>query len=327
MMRIGKATALAAVLSLVITICVAQGRDQKEITISGMTWAGVGPAFVASEKGFFSPLKVTLKVLDDTKARYAALASGDAQIMITNPDQHVREHEAGLPGKLLWLSDISHGADGIVVKPGISQVRELRGKRVGLTLGTASEYLLFRALTEAGLKISDVTLVEVDDQNAIAAAFQAGTLDAAVVWEPILSDVANKTAGKVLLTSADVPDSIIGIFVVSDPLLRDEATLKLLLDGWMKALDFIKNNPKEGSEIMAKGFSVSPDEVDGMVAGLRFADRELNRAYFCASSGQPSRLESFLARASEYWISVGKLKAAPTPSDRVAPFAVAYFCR
>jgi hypothetical protein len=116
-------------LLLITTVLIARpDKANPQLTIATMTWAGSGPAFIGNAKGYFGPLKVDVRVLDDTRARYAALASGDAQIMITNPDQHGREHESGLPGRILWVTDVSHGGDGIA-RP-LRRAYSRNGKRV-----------------------------------------------------------------------------------------------------------------------------------------------------------------------------------------------------
>lgn len=313
---------------LIATIMMARPeKTNPDLTIATMTWAGAGPAFIGNEKGFFGPLKVNVRVLDDTRARYAALASGDAQIMITNPDQHAREHESGLPGRILWVTDISYGGDGLVARRGVKSLAELRGGSVGLTLGTASEYFLFRALQKEGLSVKDVKLREVDDQAAVAAAFQSRSLDAAVLWEPLLTGVARATRGPILATSRDIEDSILGVMVARDEILGDWRTVAILLDGWMRSLNFIRTNPAEAREIMAKGFNISPADVQVMTNGLRFADAGTNASYFCTGGNGESRMAAIIHEASAYWVAAGRQRAVPDAKERISPQAIAYFCR
>jgi NitT/TauT family transport system substrate-binding protein len=313
---------------LIATVIVARPvKTTPQVTIATMTWAGTGPAFIGNEKGFFGPLKVDVRVLDDTRARYAALASGGAQIMITNPDQHGREHESGLPGRILWVTDISYGGDGIVARRGLTSVGELRGRSVGLTLGTASEYFLFRALQAHGLSVKDVTLREVDDKAAVAAAFQSRSLDAAVLWEPLLSGVARASGGSKIATSRDIEDSILGVMVARDEVLKDPQTVRNLLNGWMQSLDFIRSNPAEARQIMAKGFNISPSDLQVMTDGLRFADAGINASYFCTAGHGESRMARIIREAGQYWIAARRQKAVPDPGERISPQAIAYFCR
>ncbi|MFT7723899.1 MAG: aliphatic sulfonate ABC transporter substrate-binding protein [Roseateles sp.] len=65
-------------------------------------------------------------------------------------------------------------------------VRDLRGKRIALAKGSSSHYLLLGALASQGLKLQDVQPVYLGPADA-RAAFEAGAVDAWVVWDPYLS--------------------------------------------------------------------------------------------------------------------------------------------
>ena len=68
----------------------------------------------------------------------------------------------------------------------IKQVRDLRGKRIALAKGSSSHYLLLGALASQGLKLQDVQPVYLGPADA-RAAFEAGAVDAWVVWDPYFS--------------------------------------------------------------------------------------------------------------------------------------------
>lgn len=70
----------------------------------------------------------------------------------------------------------------------IKTVADLKGKRVALNKGSDVNYLLVRALENAGLKYKDVTPVYLPPSDA-RAAFQRGAVDAWVIWDPYLAEV------------------------------------------------------------------------------------------------------------------------------------------
>ncbi|MEQ8585960.1 MAG: NrtA/SsuA/CpmA family ABC transporter substrate-binding protein [Thalassobaculaceae bacterium] len=59
----------------------------------------------------------------------------------------------------------------------------LRGKRIGVTFGAAARFFLWQYLTLAGVDEDDVTLVNLKPAELIEG-MVAGTIDAAIVWEP-----------------------------------------------------------------------------------------------------------------------------------------------
>ncbi|HID4044998.1 TPA: sulfonate ABC transporter substrate-binding protein [Pluralibacter gergoviae] len=70
----------------------------------------------------------------------------------------------------------------------IKTVADLKGKRVGLNKGSDVNYLLVKALEEAGLTYKDITPVYLPPADA-QAAFQRGAIDAWVIWDPYLAEV------------------------------------------------------------------------------------------------------------------------------------------
>ena len=70
----------------------------------------------------------------------------------------------------------------------IYTVADLKGKRVGLNKGSDVNYLLVKALEEAGLTYKDITPVYLPPADA-RAAFQRGAIDAWVIWDPYLAEV------------------------------------------------------------------------------------------------------------------------------------------
>ncbi|EPH0090512.1 sulfonate ABC transporter substrate-binding protein [Pluralibacter gergoviae] len=70
----------------------------------------------------------------------------------------------------------------------IKTVADLKGKRVGLNKGSDVNYLLVKALEEAGLAYKDITPVYLPPADA-RAAFQRGAIDAWVIWDPYLAEV------------------------------------------------------------------------------------------------------------------------------------------
>lgn len=70
----------------------------------------------------------------------------------------------------------------------VKKVADLKGKRVGLNKGSDVNYLLVKALEEAGLSYKDITPVYLPPADA-RAAFQRGAIDAWVIWDPYLAEV------------------------------------------------------------------------------------------------------------------------------------------
>jgi len=79
----------------------------------------------------------------------------------------------------------------------ISSVADLKGKRVALNKGSNVHYLLVRALQEAGLSIHDIRPAYLAPADA-RAAFERGSVDAWVIWDPFLAAAEDALGARTL---------------------------------------------------------------------------------------------------------------------------------
>src|SRR5215470_6382254 len=166
---------------------IAHAQDTKvAIAISG--WTGFAPLTLAKEAGLFKKhgLDVEIKKIPQ-KDRHLAIASGDVQCAATTVETWVVWNANGVATTQIFQLDKSYGADGMVVKPGIAKIADLKGKTVAASApGTAPYFTLAWMLKKNGLSIKDVSVVNLEPQAA-ANAFIAGQNDAAMTYEPYLS--------------------------------------------------------------------------------------------------------------------------------------------
>jgi NitT/TauT family transport system substrate-binding protein len=66
---------------------------------------------------------------------------------------------------------------------GIARLADLRGKRVGATVNTSSQYFLAGMLRKAGLRESDIQFVNLEGQD-MPEALKRNAVDAVSIWEP-----------------------------------------------------------------------------------------------------------------------------------------------
>lgn len=69
----------------------------------------------------------------------------------------------------------------------IQSIRELKGRKVAIGRGWNVQYLLVRALEEAGLSYDDIQPIYVTNAADARAAFESGKVDAVGLWDPFLA--------------------------------------------------------------------------------------------------------------------------------------------
>lgn len=91
------------------------------------------------------------------------------------------------------------GGEAIVVPKDspLKSVADLKGKKIVLNKGSNVHYLLVRALEQAGLKYADVEVVFLPPADA-RAAFERGSVDAWVIWDPFLAAAETSIGARVL---------------------------------------------------------------------------------------------------------------------------------
>jgi NitT/TauT family transport system substrate-binding protein len=83
---------------------------------------------------------------------------------------------------------------------GIRTIQDLKGKRIGVTLQTISEFYLGRTLDLNGMNIQQVTLVDTKAEKS-EEALLTGKVDAVSTWEPWVTQI-NQRMGKEVITRA-----------------------------------------------------------------------------------------------------------------------------
>lgn len=254
-----------------------------------VTWVGFGPFYVAQEKGFFEEvgLNVEIKRIEELGALRSALVSRQLDGIVHTIDSWASAAAEGLPAVCVLKIDDSYGGDGIVVKNEINQIDELKGKTIAFPRGLAGHFFLLHLLKENGLTSADIREQHMEAGDA-ASAFIARRVDAAVTWEPFLSEADKTEHGKILYTTADYPGLITDILLVRNNVAKDrrDDVLKLL-QGWFMALDFIENNEAEAIRIIMNKFGIPGEEVGEMLSGLKFTSLEENVKYFNSEDSDP----------------------------------------
>ncbi len=302
-------------LSALVAACLwsgaAQAQDTKvAIGISG--WTGFAPLTLAKEAGLFKKrdLDVEIKKIPQ-KDRHLVLASGDIQCAATTVETWVVWNANGVATTQIFQLDKSYGADGMVVKPGITKIADLKGKTVAASApGTAPYFTLAWMLKKNGLSLKDVKIVNLEPQAA-ANAMIAGNndIDAAMTYEPYLGAVrAKPEAGKIIATTLDYPMVMDTFGCTPKFLAENPKAAKALADGYFDALEMIKADPKKSFEIMGADVKATGEQFEASQKYLRWQDRAANEKFFSSEHA------TFSKEAGDLLMEAGIVKALPDMS-------------
>lgn len=128
-------------------------------------------------------------------------------------------------------------------------VADLKGKKVSInSTGAATEYWLAQALKQGGLTFNDIQLTSVAFRD-VPASLESGSLDAAILGEPLVT--INEDKGIVSVLSEDFINGFTSTFVyMGEPILKDKPEVaKAFMRAYLKACrdlqgDYLKKDPQ-----------------------------------------------------------------------------------
>ena len=298
---------------IALTLCVLAATpvlaQDTKVAIGMSGWTGFAPLTLAKEAGLFKKhgLDVSIKKIPQ-KDRHLAIASGDIQCAATTVETWVAWNAAGVMTTQIFQLDKSFGADGMVAKPGITKITDLKGKTVAASApGTAPYFTLAWMLKKNGMSLKDVTIVNLEPQaaaNAIIAG--AAGVDAAMTYEPFLSAVrAKPEAGKIIATTLDYPMVMDTFGCTPKFIAENPKAAQALANAYFDALDMIKTDAKKSFEIMGADVKQTGEAFEKSAGFLRWQDKAANQKFFAGEHAQ------FSKEAADLLLEVGVIKAIP----------------
>lgn len=197
---------------LLMWLAACQPHPDPTLRIGTNLWPGYEPLYVARDQRVFQSLDVQLIEYRAAGQVLNGLRKGTINMAALTLDEAVRISASGIPIEVIWLFNISDGADQLLARPGISQISELSGKRIGIESNALGAYLWQRFLSLNHLNAADYELVGLD-LAAHAQALTNGEVDAVMTFEPEKSKLL-RLGAKALFTSKEVPGEVLDVLIV-----------------------------------------------------------------------------------------------------------------
>jgi NitT/TauT family transport system substrate-binding protein len=252
------------------------------------------PDSIYDKKG----LKVSFKIIDDWTEGAAALATDNVDVMLTTADVWAKDfgqfQDKGFGAHAFYMVDWSRGADGLIGRQGINSLEDLAGKTVAFAPYTPSHFLLWNGLQGSGLdsqQRNEIFSRAVHTKDGIepATLFAQQKVDAAVAWDPDMTDAVSKRPGAKKIYDTRVANKLIAdILVVSDRFAASNPeTMVKFAEGWMDGVEFIKSQPTRAYTLIGtiKDFNIPSDLAKTMLGGVRLADYADNVSFFGTTAG------------------------------------------
>jgi len=259
---------LIAVLAAAILMlpAAARARDKLTVVLDWFVNPDHAPLVVAKNAGIFDrhDLQVDLIAPADPNDPPKLVAAGKADVAISyQPQLHMQVAE-GLPLRRIGTLVATPLNSLVVLRDGpVKTLADLKGRRIGYSVGGFEDALLRSMLGQYGLKLGDVTLVNVN--FSLSPSIFAGQVDATIGafrnFELNQMDIAGKPGRAFYPEEYGVPLYDELILVASKDHLQDER-LPRLLDALEEAVAMLHNHPQQSWAAFVKGDKSLDDDLN-----------------------------------------------------------------
>jgi NitT/TauT family transport system substrate-binding protein len=276
------------------------------IRVARTLWAGLFPLYIMEALNLMLDVFeiVDVEEYDET---LLLLENGEIDANFNSLADALLLIGKGIDLKLVMASDLTIGVDGVVSHPSITQVQQLAGKRIGLSLNTYPHVLIQQILEQYGLKEEDVELVNVRGEQ-VPQWLQKGEIDAGHTWGIHLQEALDQ-GGRLLFTSAEYPGLLVDSLFVRADVLRDHR------DEWLAfvkahdaALAYWQANPQAGMDILSQGTGYQAGEIEKMLEGVEFITHESGPPLFDQKGASPPNLYASGRLFMDFYLEKGVLR-------------------
>jgi ABC-type nitrate/sulfonate/bicarbonate transport system substrate-binding protein len=214
-----------------------------------------------------------------SQAANSALASGDIHYVAGVGPNSVAATLRGLPSKAVWFAS-EQLIYTVLARPEFKSLKELRGKRIGLTgLGGTSDVALRIALEAVGENYKDFTIVALGAPQLMSG-LENGTIEAAQLNSPLNYHAKKKGFREVLDIASHVQMPLGGLTASNASIQNRTSELKRVI----RSLQIAKRTLLQSKE-RAIDLIMRTIRVDREVAEEMFADNRRS----ASGNGVPSR--------------------------------------
>ncbi len=259
-------TALAALLAAMAFSSVARAADNVTLILDWFVNPDHAPLIVAEQKGFFkaNDLNVEIVAPADPNDPPKLVAAGKADLAVSyQPQLHVQVAE-GLPLVRIGTLVGTPLSSLVVLKNGpIKKIADLKGKKIGFSVGGFEDALLATMLEKHGLNLKDITLINVN--FSLSPSIISGKVDGVIGafrnFELNQMDIVGKPGTAFYPEEEGVPPYDELILVAH----KDKATqpkFRRFLNAIEQGAQFLVNHPEESWKLFIAAHKNLDDELN-----------------------------------------------------------------
>jgi sulfonate transport system substrate-binding protein len=184
----------------------------------------------------------------------------------------------------------------------VKTLADLKGRKVAVTKGAGSHFLLLAALAKAGLSFKDITPAYLTPADG-RAAFVSGNVDAWVAWDPFLTSAQHQSAARILSDGSGGLASYKRYYLASAAFADKHAdALNVIFSKLVETGTWVKANPKEAAGLLATLWGIDAATVEeasshrsyqvGVVTAAGLSEQQRIADIFTAEALLPRKVDT-----------------------------------
>lgn len=236
-------------------------------------YPGSALIFVAQTKGYFAGEGLGVTIQPHTAGKFAldAALGGQANLATVADLPIMFAAMSGRPVAIVATISVAAKDQGIIGRKdkGVSAPADLKGKRIGVTLGTSGHFFLDGFLVRQKLSASDVKPQNLKPEE-FSDAVVKGEVDAVATWEPYLGALRTQLGDKgAIFYGETIYDQAFNIAGTRDYVDSHPETIKKLLRALVRAERFAADEPEATRKMVAEAIKVDPARLGELWPGYR----------------------------------------------------------
>lgn len=238
---------------------------EKVVRIAVQPGTIFAPLYIARENGWIEEalkdknVKVQWTDFEAGPPMNESFSAGQQDIGVLGDVPAVSALAAGQDN--VFIADINGGESyALLVKPdsSIKTAADLKGKKIGLVVGSTCQNFIEKLLQKNGLSVKDVQLVNIsvgDSQTVLT----NGDVDAVAIWDPVVTRLEDNKSGHIIATGKDADVLGVNVIFARSQFVKDNPEItKIVLEQYYRGAKEWQEHPDKYGKELQKYFKVEP---------------------------------------------------------------------
>lgn len=242
---------------------------------------GHAQAIIAQKKGFYkeelgTDVDIELVKFQSGPSLITAFTAGKLDFGQVGDQPAIQAKANNVDLKNIGKFLFSDKVNGLIVREDsdITTIKDLKGKKVGVTVGSTGQQLLYIYLESVGLKPSDIKQVNLQPGD-IVSSITFRNIDAAVTWEPYITLTTNQGTTRKLADGTGYKSEVDVIIAHNEFLQKYPEIAQGILKAQAKAGQWVTENPEEALALVAEDAGLDQSILEPVFSNVTVDDVNL----------------------------------------------------